>query len=319
MMARPGLHEVEPRHRRRTGWLLALGVLVVLVVAVTRLPRQHADLPAIARQALTGSLPDWNSTEPVSAIVYGYRAFDTFGETFILLAAVVGISLLCRRHEPRTGFVGEEVAGAREQRQVRVGEHGTTVSESDALRAEAAEIGEEPARPRVPDDEPLGTAGPEQAAGMTVVVRAGVRVVAPVLGVAGIYLFAWGYSPGGGFPAGAVALGVVLLMYVSLGYGHIRAALRADIVEPIELGGAFVIILIAVGGLVAVGSVTANFLPLAPPETIRSGGTLQAFSVAEFVEVATGLTLATFALLGMGHDWSPLDERRSTEDGGDAR
>jgi multicomponent Na+:H+ antiporter subunit B len=310
--ARTGLHEVEPRRRPRTGLLIAAGVLIVLAIAAVRTPGEHAVLPAIARQALTGSLPDWQSTEPVSAIVYGYRAFDTFGETFILLGAVVGIGLLCRRREPRSGYVGEEAAGAREQREVRVGEHGTTLTEREALRAEAAETGGPPMTwPAIPDTEPLGTRGPERAAAMTVVVRAGVRVVAPILGVAGIYLFAWGYSPGGGFPAGAIALGVVLLMYVSIGYARIRPAIRAEVVEPIELIGALAIVLLAVGGLVLAGSLTANFLPLAPAATIRSGGTLQAFSVAEFVEVATGLTLAAFALLLMGHDWSTEDEGES--------
>jgi multicomponent Na+:H+ antiporter subunit B len=316
MTHQAGLHEVEPRHRPRTGLVIAFGVLAVLVTAASLLPREHVGRPAMARRALIGALPDWKSTEPVSAIVYGYRAFDTFGETFILLAAVVGVGLLCRRREPHAGYVGEEAAGAREQRQVRVGEHGTTVSEREALRAEAAEVGEAPASwPPLPDQEPLGSPGPERAAAMTVVVRAGVRVVAPILGVAGIYLFAWGYSPGGGFPGGAVALGVILLMYVSVGYRRIRPALRSDIVEPVELGGAVLIVLIAVGGLIAAGSVTTNFLPLAPPETIRSGGTLQAFSAAEFVEVATGLTLATLALLGMGHDWSTHDTEWPTQDG----
>ncbi|HEY1487862.1 MAG TPA: hypothetical protein VGF84_17275, partial [Micromonosporaceae bacterium] len=82
---------------------------------------------------------------------------------------------------------------------------------------------------------------------------------------------------------------------------------RPDLVEPIELGGALAIIAVAVAGLVFAGSVTANFLPLGPPETIRSGGILQLVSVFELVEVGTGLTLAAFALLTMGHDWSSAD------------
>ena len=52
---------------------------------------------------------------------------------------------------------------------------------------------------------------------MTVVVRNAVRVVLPILAVAGLYLVTWGYSPGGGFPGGAVILGVLLLVYASYG------------------------------------------------------------------------------------------------------
>ena len=53
------------------------------------------------------------------------------------------------------------------------------------------------------------------------------------------------------------------------------------------------------------GSLTANWVALAEPQTIRSGGVLQLFSGSELVEVATGLTIAIFALLGMRHEWAP--------------
>jgi multicomponent Na+:H+ antiporter subunit B len=300
-----GLSEEEPRRRVVVGLVLTGACAAALALAVSGVPREHAPLPAIARYALTVALPRWHTTEPVSEVVYGTRGFDTFGETFLLLAAVVGMGLLCRAGEPRQGFVGEAAAGRRERRAVRVGEHGHTVTEREALAAEAAEIGlRPPDRPVIPDTQRLGTPGPERAEAMTVVVRAGVRVVAPLLMVAGAYLVAWGYSPGGGFPGGAVALGVALLAYVATGYRRLRPFLRPDVVEPVELAGALAIVAIALGGLVFDGSLSANFLPLGPPETIRSGGVLQAFSVSELVEVGTGLILAVFGLLSMGHDWA---------------
>jgi multicomponent Na+:H+ antiporter subunit B len=143
-------------------------------------------------------------------------------------------------------------------------------------------------------------------------VRAAVRTVAPLLTMAGLYLVAWGYTPGGGFPAGAVALGVVMLAYVSLGYRRVEPWLRPGVIEPVELGGALAIVLIGLLGLVLDGSFSANFLPLAPVQTIRAGGVLQAFSASELIEVGTGLVLAVFGLLGMGHDWEPGEsgERR---------
>ena len=61
-------------------------------------------------------------------------------------------------------------------------------------------------------------------------------------------------------------------------------------------------------GLWRKGSFLDNWLPLAPQQTIRAGGTLQLFSGAELVEVATGLTIAVFALLGMRHEWSPDED-----------
>ncbi|WP_433089197.1 MnhB domain-containing protein [Dactylosporangium sp. CA-052675] len=279
--------QAAPPHRPRVGLAVAGAVTLVLAAAVWMLPREHAPLSALARQAYDGALRDWHSTEPVAAIVYGYRGFDTLGETFILLAAVVGIGLLARRREPRRGFVGEAAAGEREQRGVRTAEHGTTGAQRRARGGEAAESGSAPGSPA-----------------MTVVVRGGVRVVAPVLAVAGLYLVAWGYSPGGGFPAGAVALGVVLLAYVAYGYDRVEPLIRADRLEPAELAGGLAIVAIGALGLPLAGSVSANFLPLGPPGTIRSGGILQAFSFGELLEVGTGLTLAVFALLTMGHDWA---------------
>jgi multicomponent Na+:H+ antiporter subunit B len=304
MTPRPEIEEQEPRHRHATGWMLTAGVAVTLVGAVASLPHGARPLPAIARQALAVALPGWHTTEPVNEVVYGTRGFDTFGETFLLLAAVVGVSLVCRGREPRRGFIGEELAGRREQRGVDHRDAPADEVEQRARRAEAAEGGDRrEARPAVPDEEPLGEQGPERADGMTVVIRTGVRFVAPVLTVAGLYLVAWGYSPGGGFPGGAVMLGVALLAYVSLGYARVEPVVRPGVMEPLELGGALAIVVIGVFGLVLTGSFMANFLPLGPPQTIRAGGILQAFSVSEFVEVATGLIIVVFGVLGMGHEW----------------
>jgi multicomponent Na+:H+ antiporter subunit B len=144
-----------------------------------------------------------------------------------------------------------------------------------------------------------------------VVVRTAARAAAPVLAIAGIYLAAWGYSPGGGFPAGAVILGVVLLLYAGFGRTRIAHLVRQTRVEVLELAGAGAVVAIALLGLVLRGAVSANFLPLArDPETILSGGVLQAFSGSELVEVATGLIIAVFALLDMRHDWAPDEEQR---------
>ena len=146
---------------------------------------------------------------------------------------------------------------------------------------------------------------------MTVVVRTAARVAAPVLAIAGVYLAAWGYSPGGGFPAGAVILGVVLLLYAGFGRTRIERLVRQTRVEVIELAGAAAVVAIAVFGLILKGAVSANFLPLAKdPETILSGGVLQAFSGSELIEVSTGLIITVFALLDMRHDWASDEDEQ---------
>ena len=142
------LHGREPVHRRWTAAMLSAGVFTGLVVAFTGLPDETAELPAVARRAMTGALPDFRTTEPVSAVVYGYRAMDTFGETFLLLAAVVAVMVLTRTREARHGFVGEEKAADDEQQDVDQPRGGS--SSDDARRAERVEEGRAPGRARDP-------------------------------------------------------------------------------------------------------------------------------------------------------------------------
>jgi multicomponent Na+:H+ antiporter subunit B len=297
-------------------WLAAsvvAGVLGALILGVTGLPDGTEALPAIARRAMLIALPKWGTTEPVNEVVYGSRGWDTFGETFLLLAAVVAVVVLSRGREPRSEYVGEAGAGRREQSSADpIG--GADAAESQARAAEHEEESEDgPAAADDADDDPLGTPAPERAAGMTVVVRVGARMVAPILAVAAVYLAAWGYTPGGGFPAGAALTGVIVLLYAALGHRAVRTVVRPSVLEPVEMFGALVIVVVGLGGLIAHGSFLANWLPLAPQQMIRSGGTLQVFSGAEIIEVATGLTIAIFALLGMRHEWTP-DEDESAED-----
>jgi multicomponent Na+:H+ antiporter subunit B len=303
--------EHEPRHRPWLGALLVAGMAAALGAAMAGIPREHAPLPLIARYALEIAIPRWKLTEPVNEIVYGTRGFDTFGETFLLLAAVVSVVVITRPREPRRGYFGEAAAGAREQQ--KDDPHvGSDATEEEARSAERREQGEQaPGRGEpveTPDATPLGTPAPETAEAMTVVIRNAVRVVLPILAVAGLYLVTWGYSPGGGFPGGAVILGVLLLVYASYGRRKISKVIRPGLLEPLELAGAGLIIMTEFLGLVFEGSFSANWLPLAPVLTPLSGGVAQLFSAAELIEVGTGLTIAVFALLGMTHDWARDDQ-----------
>lgn len=293
-------------HRPAVGVSLALAVGGLLAVGVTAIPRASDSLSGVARHAMETALPRWGTTEVVSEVVYGSRGWDTFGETLLLLAAVISVILLSRRREPRTEYVGEAGAGRREQRETDPG-GGASSDESEARSAEEHESDDAPA-PDNADDDPLGAPAPERAAAMTVVVRVAARTAAPILAVAAVYLCAWGYTPGGGFPAGAALAGVAILLYAALGHRALHGFVRPGVLEPIELAGAVLIVTVAVVGIVHNGSAFANWLPLAEQQTIRAGGTTQMFSGAELVEVATGLSIAVFSLLGMQHDWSPDED-----------
>jgi multicomponent Na+:H+ antiporter subunit B len=294
----------EPLHRPLVGLGLVALVAAALAFGLVELPRETAKLPGLAREALVIALPHWHTTEVVSEVVYGTRATDTFGETFLLIAAVISVQIFTRGREGRRGFIGETFAGEEEQQEEDPAE-GLDAEEEEARKAEAAEWDVETSRRRpTPDREELGAPVPDTAETMSVVARTAVRAVAPILTVAGIYLFAEGYSPGGGFPAGVVMVGVLLLVYAGFGYRRIAKGVSESLMEVIELVVALILIAIMVLGLVFKGSFTANWLHLAPKETLRSGGIMQAFSVTEFFEVAAGLAIAIFGLMRMQHDWT---------------
>src|SRR5579875_3545799 len=183
--------ELEADEDWHRPWLAAVAVLAVaglLGIAAFTLPRESAALPQIARHALEIALPRWGTTEPVSEIVYGSRGFDTFGETFLLLAAVVAVVVLTRTREGRSEYVGESVAGQREQQQVDP--HEPHDSEEDEAREAEEEEQDNLAPVDDPDADHLGTPAPERVAGMSVVVRIAARTAAPILAVAAVYLAA---------------------------------------------------------------------------------------------------------------------------------
>ncbi len=295
-----------PARRRWAAAVVVAGTAALLVGAVVDLPRESADLPAIARDALTSALPDWHDPEVVSVIVYGTRGFDTFAETFLLLAAVVGVIVVCRGREPRRVFLQEERLGRREQEETRRARGGTRRRRPDVEHAEDIEQGhtEEPSD----GDGRIGARGHVSSPAMTVVVRTATRPLLLVLTVAGAYLLALAFTPGGGFPAGAVLAGVVLLGYAAYGYRSVRRVVRPALLEALELTGAAAITAILVLGLVLEGSFSANWLPLGKEKTFFGGGIVPAFSASEFIEVATGVLIVVFSLVAMEREWTEEDE-----------
>ncbi len=296
-----------PLRRRVAAAVLVAGIAACLTVAFLDLPREGADLPGIARDAMTQALPEWHHTEVVSVIVYGTRGFDTVGETFLLLAAVVGVVVVCRGREHRRVFLQEERLGRREQAEARR----STDDRSGGPHHAKAEHAEEMERGQASDDEVetgIGARGPVSEPAMTVIVRTGARAVLPLLAVAGGFLLLSPWAPGGGFPAGAVLSGVVLLCYAVFGYRAVRNVVRPGLLEALEMAGAAAIVAIGVLGLVLEGSFLANWLPLGSSETIHAGGILQAFSTSELVEVGTGLLIVVFSLLAMQREWTEEDE-----------
>lgn len=304
-----------PRRRVVAAAVLVGGVAACLALAFVDLPREGADLPGIARDAMRQTLPDWHHTEAVSVVVYGTRGFDTFGETFLLLAAVVGVIVVCRGRERRRVFLQEERLGRREQAETRQNRRHDRRRHPQAERADQVERGEVG---EAEGSRGIGEEGPVAEQAMTIVVRSGARAMLPLLAVAGGFLLLSPWAPGGGFPAGAVFTGVVLLTYVVFGYRAVQRVVRPNPLEAVEMAGAAAIVVLGLMGLVLDGSFFANWLPLGTPKTIHTGGIMQIFSTAELLEVGTGLLIVVFSLVAMEREWTEEDQHEGAagDDGG---
>ena len=74
------------------GTALAL-VAVFLFLA---LAGPHPDGTQLGRLVIDRAVEDTGSVNAVTAIYLGYRAFDTLGETIVLLLAVSGVAVLLK-------------------------------------------------------------------------------------------------------------------------------------------------------------------------------------------------------------------------------
>ena len=88
------------RSARTLVFCAAGAVLAALLVAsVLDLPSFGHYQGAYGNQLNHEAVAERHTTNVVTAIVFDYRGFDTLGEEFILFAAVVGVTLLLRRHK----------------------------------------------------------------------------------------------------------------------------------------------------------------------------------------------------------------------------
>ena len=207
-------------------------------------------------------------------------------------------------------FLQEERMGRREQAEAR-----RIAGNSGSRRHPQAEHAEDVEQGEADEEEGtlgIGSGGPVSQQAMTVVVRTGARTVLPLLAVAGAFLLFSPWAPGGGFPAGGVLTGVVLLAYAAFGYRAVRGVVRPGPLETVEMAGAGSIVAIGVLGLVLDGSFFANWLPLGVPKTIHAGVILQFFSMSELIEVGAGLLIFVFSLFAMEREWIEEDPSADT-------
>ena len=114
-------------------FFFSLGALGVLyTAAVLDLPRVGHGVGVYAATLLDIAVEETHATDVVTAVTFGYRAIDTLGEELILFAAVIGVSVIMRRHSD------ERDATERELEQPLMVRPAS--SESDAVRVLTAAL-----------------------------------------------------------------------------------------------------------------------------------------------------------------------------------
>ncbi len=86
------------------GLVVALGLMLIYVTNFTMQPfgsfpqRQVNEYvgDAVGQQYLEDALWQTGATNVVTSVVWGYRAYDTLGESTVLFTAVVGVIMLFR-------------------------------------------------------------------------------------------------------------------------------------------------------------------------------------------------------------------------------
>jgi multicomponent Na+:H+ antiporter subunit B len=114
----------------------------------------------------------------------------------------------------------------------------------------------------------------------------GGALVGPVL-VLSAYVIIHGHlTPGGGFSGGVIGAGALLLAYTAGQSVRLQRVGSIALLEVTEAIGAAGFVLVALGGLIAVGATLQNFLPLGTSGMLLSAGTIPVGNVAVGIEVA---------------------------------
>lgn len=293
---------VPPRIKASISSVLSATVVIVATI-FTFMPLVYLDRPwpSTLRDHLeVNGVQESGARNLVSAIYLGYRAFDTLGETIVLLVAVSGtIGMIA-------GAGGSLAKGYAD---VALGDTELPVEDVQAKRASALLPAELPAdelpADKLPADESAlvvdNHAGSqvrlERSRGhRTELIDVVTGKLGPVVLIFGLYVMMFGHmSPGGGFQGGVVvASGIVFLALGS------RSGGRSRITEPgnlarIEAAGFLFLVLASLVGSFTGAGYFGNPLELAGISPVVY---IIALNAVIGLKVGAGISFMCVAMLG---------------------
>ena len=240
--------------------ILCLGVITPLLL-------EAPAWPVTARDVLTlQGTRDTGATNLVSAIYLGYRAYDTLGETVVLLTALAGAMGL--------------ILGASEM---------ASLGRKDPKGLEGA-AGSGELRYRRTDIIDL-TAG---------------KLAPIVLLFGWYVMLFGHQSPGGGFQGGVVVASGIVFIAIGRregGLGRIdqrRRALRGDTLAKVEAFAFMVILALSFAGMAAGSHIMGN--PVSSPSFLPPVSYIIAFNAAIGLKVGSGVALISLLMMGARDD-----------------
>jgi len=268
-----------------TSWrvrLQILGACVAVTVVLLPLFLMDNDWPVAGRDYLEArGREDTGAINLVSAIYLGYRAFDTLGETIVLLVAVSGTIGIAAR----AGGAGLAM--------------GYGASDNSARRSGAGAVRDQ----KMGDGEIFALPDEKRKthALRTHLLEVVTGKLGPVVLVFGLYVMLYGHlSPGGGFQGGVViASGIVFLALGSR--ADSRTGLnKASTLACIEAAAFLLLILVPLSGMFFVGpNGTRGFFanPIAELDVLPAGFIILLNAVIG-LKVGAGIGFMCVAMLG---------------------
>ncbi|MCX5200224.1 Na+/H+ antiporter subunit A [Streptomyces sp. NBC_00237] len=294
--------DARKRYRRVWGLVLALFSSVVAAVAVWLAAGARQGTPIGA--AMVGATAEHGLKDVVATILVDFRAWDTLGESAVLVAAVAGVTSLLFTD---SGQEDPEAPGAwrassrvsREERAAQVREH----AEHDPSPYDLA----------APERDWLAAGGATDPRHRSVVFEVIARLIFhPILMLSAYLLFCAENLPGGGFVGGLVAGIALTIRYLAGGRYELEAATGFHAGFFVGLGLA-VSTTVALAGLLG-GTVLRSWswhghLPLVGDWHV---GTSVFFDIGVYLLV-TGVVLDTVRALGAWMDQGAEDAALAAE------
>jgi multicomponent Na+:H+ antiporter subunit B len=236
--------------RPRLFLVAGLGFFALFIFGVRGLTPVGQQISPYAEKLNSLAVRTTQVTEAVSAVNFGFRAFDTMGEEYILFTSVLGILLLLRRQSDETQQSPRKQAPGRK-----------VPLSSDAVRVLV-----------------LGLTAPSLLFGIDVVTHGQV-------------------TPGGGFQGGIILATVLLFVFLAGDFEIFSKVNAHQLAELAEAAGGAGFVLVGLAPAFVNKPFLANFLPLARPGTVLSGGNIPLINIAVATEVSAGIILLATAFL----------------------